>query len=65
MNKYNIAARVGGTGFEVQIVGTNGARQTMLGFATESEAQAWIAQDQRLTRAADPFQAQSGRLGKS
>lgn len=64
MNKYDIATRVGGTGFEVQIVATNGARQTILGFATEAEAQAWIAQDQRLTRAADPFRTQSG-LGKS
>lgn len=65
MNKYKIAARVGGTGFEVQVITTNGVRQTMLGFTTESEAQAWVVQDQRLTRAADPFRAQSGRLGKS
>lgn len=65
MNKYNIATRVDGSGFEVQIVAANGARQTILGFATESEAQAWIAQDQRLTRAADPFEVRARRFGKS
>lgn len=65
MNKYHIATRADGTGFDVHVVTNNGARQTMLGFATESEAQVWIAQDQRLTRAADPFRVQGERLGKS
>ena len=65
MNKYNIGTRADGAGFDVHIVTTNGTRQTILGFATESEAQLWIAQDQRLTRAADPFKVAPGRLGKS
>lgn len=65
MNKYDIASRADGTGFDVHIVAYNGARQTVLGFATEADAQVWIAQDQRLTRAADPFRAQGKRLGKS
>ena len=64
MNKYDIATRSDGAGFDVHIVSTNGARQTVLGFATESAAQLWIAQDQRLTRAADPFDSAGGRTGK-
>lgn len=65
MNKYQIATRADGTGFDVHIVTHNGARQTVLGFTTESEAQVWITQDQRLTHAADPFRMQGQRLGKS
>lgn len=65
MNKYDIATRADGTGFDVHIVAYNGARQTILGFATESEAQVWIAQDQRLTRATGPLRIRNGRLSKS
>ena len=65
MSKYHIATRTDGTGFDVHVVTNNGARQTVLGFATEHLAQAWIAQDQRLTRAADPFRLQRQRVGKS
>jgi len=64
VNKYDIAIRTDGAGFDVHIVSTNGARQTVLGFATETAAEHWIAQDQRLTRAADPFDAAGGRIGK-
>ena len=35
--------------------------QTAAGFATEAAAQGWIAQDQRLRTAADPFGTPAGR----
>jgi hypothetical protein len=63
VNKYDIAARADGAGFDVRVVSANGARQTVLGFATESAAQHWIAQDQRLARTADPFDIAGGRSG--
>lgn len=34
-------------GFDIKIVGDNGARQTMLGFVTREAAEAWIVEDQR------------------
>jgi hypothetical protein len=36
-------------------------RQTAAGFATEAAAQGWIAQDERLRLAADPFSTPAGR----
>jgi hypothetical protein len=35
--------------------------QLAAGFATEAEADAWIAQDKRLWEAADPFRTPAGR----
>jgi hypothetical protein len=32
--------------YEVHIVGSDGVRQTMLGFASEEDAEAWIEADQ-------------------
>jgi hypothetical protein len=48
MSTYVITPNSDGSGFNVGIAGTNGARQTMLGFETEAEAEAWIIQDKRL-----------------
>jgi hypothetical protein len=45
---YNILLRADGAGFDVKVIGGNGVRHTMLGFATETEAEAWIVSD-RLT----------------
>jgi hypothetical protein len=45
MATYTVTAEASGTGFQVRIVGTNGAKQTMLGFPTEAEADAWIKED--------------------
>jgi hypothetical protein len=64
VNKYQIATRADGAGFDVHIVTSSGVRQTVLGFVTEPEAQAWIAQDQRLSRAADSFGIRDERVGK-
>lgn len=34
-------------GYLIQIVGDDGARQTMLGFNSEAQAEAWIEADRR------------------
>ena len=49
MATYRIASPDSGSDgrFEVDIVGIDGVRQTKLGFLTEADAQAWIAEDQR------------------
>jgi hypothetical protein len=49
MTTYDILPRSDGVGFDVKVIGDNGVHHTMLGFATEKEAEAWIASD-RLTQ---------------
>ena len=41
--------------FTVEVTRTGALPQIAAGFATEAEADAWIAQDKRLWEAADPF----------
>jgi hypothetical protein len=48
MTQYTILPAGDGSGFNIAISGSDGARNTMLGFATEEEAAAWIALDKRL-----------------
>jgi hypothetical protein len=48
MTTYAIIPNSDGSGFNVGIAGSDGARQTMLGFESEAEAEAWIIQDKRL-----------------
>jgi hypothetical protein len=48
MATYTVTAQAPGTGFQVGIVGTNGTKQTILGFKTRAEADAWIASDRAL-----------------
>jgi hypothetical protein len=48
MSTYVIIPNSDGSGFNVGIAGSDGARQTMLGFESEAEAEAWIIQDKRL-----------------
>jgi hypothetical protein len=48
MSTYVIIPNSDGSGFNVGIAGSDGARQTMLGFESEAEAEAWIMQDKRL-----------------
>jgi hypothetical protein len=45
---YTVTAQTLRTGFQVGIVGTNGTKQTIVGFSTEAEAEAWIASDRDL-----------------
>jgi hypothetical protein len=40
--------------FHVAIVGNDGARQTLLGFASQTDAQDWIARDQSQSAADYP-----------
>ncbi len=41
--------------FTVEVTRAGALPQVASGFATEAEADAWIAQDKRLWEAADPF----------
>jgi hypothetical protein len=45
MPTYNVTPRPDGTGFDIEVESLNGARQTMMGFPSEAEAEKWIAAD--------------------
>jgi hypothetical protein len=47
--------------FAVEITRSGVLPQTAVGFATEAEATDWIAQDKKLTQAADPFRTPASR----
>jgi hypothetical protein len=49
MITYTVIASADETGFHVKIAGSEGNRQTILGFVTENDADAWIVNDKRLT----------------
>jgi hypothetical protein len=49
MITYTVVPSADETGFHVKIEGSDGNRQTILGFVTESDADAWIAYNKRLT----------------
>jgi hypothetical protein len=49
MITYTVNASTGHTGFHVKIAGSDGNRQTILGFGTERAVEVWIADDKRLT----------------
>jgi len=55
MATYTVIPRTDQTGFDVAVVGNDGARQTLLGFETEVDAQAWIEQDKRQSDAEAPW----------
>lgn len=50
-NTYTILAHPDGVGFDVHVLGHDGASQTMLNFATQADAEAWIATDRARDRA--------------
>lgn len=50
MATYEISPEID-RGFNVKIVGDDGARQTMLGFPTREAAEAWIVDDRRRSHA--------------
>ncbi len=58
MSKYTVRPGNGGVGFDIAVISGNGARNTLLGFGTEMEAQAWITRDRRLNDHTDPFMPQ-------
>lgn len=49
MTTYQIIPLGDGSGFNIGIAGSDGTRQTMLGFTSMEEAEAWISHDRRLT----------------
>jgi hypothetical protein len=57
---YRIVHREDDT-FAVEIVRIGALPQMAAGFATEAAARGWIAQDQRLRKASDPFSTPAGR----
>jgi hypothetical protein len=54
MTTYSIVPNGDATGFNISIAGSDGTRQTMLGFESEAEAEAWIVQDKRLSELPAP-----------
>jgi hypothetical protein len=48
MTQYIIVPNGDGSGFNVSVAGADGTRQTLLGFGSEAEAEAWITRDKRL-----------------
>ena len=51
MATYTVITKVDHTGFHVAIVGSNGVRQTILGFETLADAEMWISWDKWLDAA--------------
>jgi hypothetical protein len=47
--------------FTVEVARYGALPQTASGFATEADADNWIAQDKRLWQSADPFRTPAGR----
>jgi hypothetical protein len=58
MTTYSIIPTADGSGFNIGVVGNDGARHTMLGFESMAEAEAWILRDKRLNDPADAVQGQ-------
>jgi hypothetical protein len=55
MDKYAVAPDMTGRKFHVTIASSSGARQTILGFASEAEANSWIIQDTLLINTVAPW----------
>jgi hypothetical protein len=49
VSDYTIEPSKHGTGFDISIINQNGSRQTILGFETIEDAEAWIAQDKEIS----------------
>ena len=62
MDTYTVVPAVDRTGFHVAIQGSDGIRQTILGFDTSVEAEAWIEHDRRLSAAQPPWDPTGSRM---
>lgn len=62
MTTYTIIPTADGSGFQIGVAGSDGARQTMLRIASMEEAEAWITQDKRLNDGTDAFQDQESMV---
>ncbi len=60
MAEYRVIQRDGDS-FAVEVTRPGALARMAAGFATEAEAEAWIAQDRRLWEAADPFGTSASR----
>jgi hypothetical protein len=58
--KYRVIERDDDS-FAVEVTRSGALPQTAAGFASEAEANSWIAQDKRLWDAADPFRTPAYR----
>ncbi len=54
MASFTISARADQDGFEIEVVEHEGAPQTILGFETLAEAEAWLVRSARVRREPDP-----------
>jgi hypothetical protein len=54
MASFTISARADQDGFEIEVVDRDGAPQTIFGFETLAEAEAWLVRSARLNREPDP-----------
>ena len=50
MTTYTIIPARDGSGFQIGVVGHDGARHTMLGFESEADAEAWIAAEAKMRK---------------
>jgi hypothetical protein len=50
MTTYKVVPHQDGSGYNVEVVSDNGAHQTMIGFASEVEAERWIESDRQRDR---------------
>ncbi len=60
-SNYRVIHRDEDDDFAVEVIRPGNLPQWTVGFATEDEADAWIAQDRRLWQAADPFRSPAHR----
>ena len=59
MTTYTIIPTDNGASFNIGVAGSDGTRQTMLGFVSEAEAEEWINQDKRLNLASAGYASQA------
>jgi hypothetical protein len=62
MATYTVIPAIDRTGFHVAIQGSDGIRQTILGFETSVEAEAWIEHDRRLSAVQAPWDSTGSRI---
>ena len=48
MSVYTIVHRERQTGYRVDVIGDDGSRNSVLGFDTEADAEAWIEADKQM-----------------
>jgi hypothetical protein len=60
MGTYSITRHKDGASFDVSVLSDNGAQQTLLGFKTLKDAEAWVADDRRRSSAGDTKPSEFG-----